>query len=273
MKSCKGGYLSNYDKVIKNETRFKNNLVNNKSIYEDEDINSIPVYENRIKGVIKSVGKPKSVHHTPKSPGRRNNTSRHEILIQDNPSRGESRQSHHEGYVDYKQICDQQKDEINVFLDNERNYKLELEHLRRQVDELNKRGGPVGKYGDPLRQVERIEADIKNHYEELLAVKDEENVQLKKSLNAVEYEKENLVVKFGEFFKRVLKYLPGELGYYQDTIDISEIDRYLYNIERLVEGLASNKEAAYHDRPINEDKINQMNRMLDELKSENNTLK
>jgi hypothetical protein len=250
IKSCKSGYLNNIDKAIKVETRIKNNLIRNKSF--DSEIESIPHYEKRIKGVIASTKDPKSPGHGFKV------IKQPEIPFQETPKHSSIRS---QNTFDYKYISDIQKDEINMLLDKEKNYKLEVEHLRRQIDELKKRQG-----GFCIDKNSELKSDG-------FMMKEKEIAELNRKLNSVEYEKENLMVKFIEFIKRTSKYFRDECVY-SEILNTTDIDRYLYNVEGLIEKLIT--ERIERNNNFGADKIEKivhLNSKLDELKTENSKLK
>jgi hypothetical protein len=127
--------------------------------------------------------------------------------------------------IDYKNVAEKQKDEINALLDKERLYKREIEQLKRQLEDVTKKQ----KYDFEGKQADRNNNDLKNQYESIITGKDKEIQQLAKRVDNLETENENIMAKIYEFMKKTNRFVGTG-----DNINPSDIDKYFSTVEVLL---------------------------------------
>jgi hypothetical protein len=109
---------------------------------------------------------------------------------------------------DYKALYEKQKEEMGMLMDREKNYKREIDHLRRELDENKRHNGGAS--------------------------------EANKRLKEVESEKETLMLKILEFIKKTSKYVP--YNYSGDKISVRDIEKFLVNLDSfLVKLITDNK--------------------------------
>jgi hypothetical protein len=275
-----------YDKAIKIETRIKSNLIKNKHEWEDASIYT-PSNESRIKQTMSSphfnnTSQLNSFKTNASINERLRNDSKRkpDMLIQDS-SISHKRKNYNDYFsesenFDYKSISDKQKQEINELMERDRNNKVEIEYLKRQLDEMAKKQFGKNSYEFEMKQTDRNNniSDLKNHYEKLLTNKDKEIQNLNLAFTAVESERDCCSDKITEFIKRISKSILNET-LQCDKINPIEMDKFLSNIESLLIKLINenNQFRAQPERDFDNGKITMLNKMLNELKEENDTLK
>jgi hypothetical protein len=300
--------MDKYDQAIKVEDRIKTTLINTKHQYERDVVEASSYKDTRIKNAVHSSqhltkmnrsDSMNSLASTNKPGGiiRGDSAKRKpDMFVQENQVRRNDYHSEKNLYSseDYKAIADKQKDEINALLDKERVYKRDIEHYKRQLDEVNKK--QAGKYEYEMKQLDRNNNEVKNHYEGILSTKEKEMLLLNKRLTSVENEQENLLIKFLEFMKRTSKYVDNNIDYQQiDRVVSGDIDNYLQIVEKYIyqshnntnnnsyyNSNYNNKQSSQDfSRPVQrssnnvveDNKVDKLNEMLNDLKNENNQLK